>query len=167
MFYVVHSVEGTAMSVAPFEDPYRPASVMPTQDSSAPPVALALIEALEDLAHDLGRHIRLPLALLPIDAPTTAVRDALERALYRTRCGPGGVWSADGLLAEFAAALPPILRDELGPLSHAVAQAEHLLDEPIDSTPLAREAIRRRVEAVPEAIAELHDRWQARALGGP
>lgn len=41
------------------------------------------MDALLDLSHDLGKYLRLPLALLPVDAGPAEVREALawDRAL--------------------------------------------------------------------------------------
>lgn len=65
-----------------------------------------LADLLDDLQHDLGKHARLPLAMLPIDAPTDAVRDALVRGLQRTKAGPAGTVSAGELWQRFCQAVP-------------------------------------------------------------
>jgi len=58
-----------------------------------------LIELLEDLRHDLGKHLVLPLRLLPADADDAAVRAAARTALLRTRRGPDGATDAEALWA--------------------------------------------------------------------
>lgn len=60
-----------------------------------------LAERLADLRHDLGKHIRLPLALLRADAPAAEVREALATGLLRTRRGPDGVRTARQLWEKF------------------------------------------------------------------
>lgn len=68
-----------------------------------------VLDALLDLKHDLGKYIRLPVAMLPADAGDADLRQALETALNRTRSGPEGVRSAaelwDGFVEEVGAAL--------------------------------------------------------------
>ena len=44
-----------------------------------------LLDILMDLQHDLGKYIRLPLAMLPADPSADQLKDALEQALLRTR----------------------------------------------------------------------------------
>lgn len=44
-----------------------------------------LEDALAELAHDLGKYVRLPLAWLPADASAADVRSAAEQALFATR----------------------------------------------------------------------------------
>ena len=46
-----------------------------------------LADLLLDLAHDLGKYIRMPLAFLPKDAPNPQVHAALQKALLGTRPG--------------------------------------------------------------------------------
>ncbi len=111
-----------------------------------------LLEALFDLAHDLGKYLRLPLAWLPAEATEAEVRVALERALLRTREGAAGVVSARALWDRF--------REETGggaegldsfpALAAAVAQAlswEDRLAGPID-----RAAALHDLSAVGDAI---------------
>ena len=51
----------------------------------------ALVEALYDLKHDLGKYIRLPVAMLPSDATEGEVASAVMQGVERTRSGPRGV----------------------------------------------------------------------------
>lgn len=60
-----------------------------------------LLEALLDLKHDLGKHLLLPLALLPRSADARTVRQAALQALTRTRRGRCGDCSARQLWARF------------------------------------------------------------------
>lgn len=63
----------------------------------------AVLELLFDLKHDLSKHLRLPLGMLPADAAPSAVRAALEEGLCRTRPGPGGARSARAIWEAFLA----------------------------------------------------------------
>lgn len=47
-----------------------------------------LPDLLLDLAHDLGKYLRMPLAFLPRDAPPHEVHAAVRKALLETRPGP-------------------------------------------------------------------------------
>ena len=61
------------------------------------------LELLDDLLHDLGKYIALPVNMLPKAAPVEDFRLALEAALKRTRKGPTGVQSARQIWVEFVA----------------------------------------------------------------
>jgi hypothetical protein len=136
---------------------------VPAADPNTPPplpcavIDLDLLEALEDLAHDLGRHIRLPLALLPIDAGPAQLHEAVERGVRRTRTGPRGSYSAEDLLADFASEVPERLRPDLAELESAVSSAMALLDAEHPET--SRDRISARLDAVGAAIANLRTRW--------
>lgn len=71
--------------------------------------AESLREILDDVQHDLGKHLLLPLRLLPADADADALRRAAGTALLRTRRGPGGAVSAAALWAGFADELAALL----------------------------------------------------------
>jgi hypothetical protein len=60
-----------------------------------------LIELLRDLRHDLGKYIRLPLAMLPREAGDEEVRSALRQALQATRRGPAGDVPARAIWQQF------------------------------------------------------------------
>jgi hypothetical protein len=141
-------------------EPAAPPPSGPPPVPSGDRVDAALLEALDDLAHDLGRHIRLPLALLPIDAPAADVEAAVERAIRRTRTGPRGVVGADELLSDFLEDVPALRRADCEPLVTAVAQACDLAR----TRPLPdRERLRTTFEAVATAIAALGVRWRSTA----
>ena len=93
-----------------------------------------LVDALSDLRHDLGKYLRLPLAMLPAGAAADAVREAARAALLRTRRGPRGVSSAAEIWAEARPELEPLDRWRAGgPLVDAVDAAlrwTHRLDAP-------------------------------------
>jgi hypothetical protein len=84
-----------------------------------------LIDAILDLAHDLGKHIRLPVSMLPEDAPQPELREAVLRAIGRTRSAPGGTLSARSLWEAFAAEAGPAVsgRPAFEPLRAAVERA--------------------------------------------
>ena len=44
-----------------------------------------MLDALYDLKHDLGKYIRMPVAMLPADAPVQELREALHAAIFATR----------------------------------------------------------------------------------
>jgi len=62
----------------------------------------ALEECLFDLKHDLGKYVKLPLGMLPKDAPWDQVVAQVRLAVYETRKGPRGVISAADLFSAFA-----------------------------------------------------------------
>lgn len=62
-----------------------------------------LVDALLDLQHDLGKYLRLPLAMLPPDASEDDLRQAAADALLRTRRGPTGVTPAATVWRDFLA----------------------------------------------------------------
>ena len=62
-----------------------------------------LLDSLYDLQHDLGKHIRLPVALLPEDAEPSAVRQAIGAALRRTGQHQGKPKGAKIIWREFCA----------------------------------------------------------------
>ena len=59
----------------------------------------ASLEDLEDLAldlqHDLGKYVRLPVAMLPKDCDDDALRAAVIVGVRHTRRSPRGVRSAE------------------------------------------------------------------------
>ena len=83
----------------------------------------AVLDALLDLQHDLGKHIRLPVAMLPSDAPPEDVRAALEQALFRTRTSAAGTQGARDLWRRFLAETRDGVGIDLGALRAAVAAA--------------------------------------------
>ena len=112
-------------------------------------------ELLEDLAHDLGRHVRLPLTLLPDGAAATDVREALRRAVFRTRTASGGAQGAAELLAVHVAATPAEQRPTLAGLRAAVARAVDLASQS-ESDPLPPlSEVRAVVSAIGREIAVL------------
>ena len=124
--------------------------MMPQMDDDA-------MDALMDLSHDLGKYLRLPLAMLPDGAGPAEVKGAVETALLRTRVGPTGIRAAreiwDGLRAEIAGPLAgsPGFQD----LEDAVERAlgwERTLD---GGGEIDRAAVTADFEAVAERIRAL------------
>ncbi len=60
-----------------------------------------ILDDLDDLLHDLGKYIVLPISLLPDTATQDELRSALDTALFRTRRGPTGVQSAESIWTSF------------------------------------------------------------------
>ncbi|MBI5495215.1 MAG: hypothetical protein HY904_09300 [Deltaproteobacteria bacterium] len=94
----------------------------PPHPSSAPPDPR---ELLADLAHDLGKYLRMPVAFLPAAASDDEVRDAARRALLETRVTPTGTRGARALWEAFLAEGGDALRGREGfdELERAVARA--------------------------------------------
>ena len=117
-----------------------------------------LAETLYDLNHDLGKYIKLPLAMLPKDATQTQIARAVRRGIDETRNGPRGVVSAEMLIDRFDSEWGELLRgrstyDALKQaVERAVAWAAIAVDEP-ESLP--RETVMADLNAVSEAISML------------
>jgi hypothetical protein len=73
-----------------------------------------LLELLVDLKHDLGKYIRLPVAMLPRDAGADEVRAALRQALLSTRKSATGTRSARQIWEAFLAEAGDRLRESPG-----------------------------------------------------
>jgi hypothetical protein len=118
-----------------------------------------LLDALFDLKHDLGKYIRLPVAMLPADSTAADLRQALGRALLKTRQGPRGdrpareIWTA--FTEEVGRAVDE--RETAGQLRRAVERAlgweRALADD--DDTPLDRAALEADLTAVSRCIQAL------------
>ena len=117
---------------------------------------VAVIDLLEDLEHDLGKYIRLPLAMLPRDASNADIRVAVERALLQTRRTHTSTQSASEIWSKFQRAAGPQLRDRPGyrvlieAIERALAWAVELDREP--SAPIDRPRLERDLGAVGQAI---------------
>ena len=62
-----------------------------------------ILELLDDLQHDLGKYVQLPLIMLPKDAEASVVRSAAYSALFETRRSSKGIESAEVLWTDFRA----------------------------------------------------------------
>ena len=116
------------------------------------------LELLDDLLHDLGKYIALPINMLPKGAHVEEFRLALEAALKRTRNGPTGAQSARQLWAEFVADSGNAYEARRGwsRLQSAVDAAlawEHKLSTGVDT--LNRAQAQRDLNDVATAIREL------------
>lgn len=128
------------------------------------PLDQALCDVLSDLRHDFAKYLCLPLRMLPRDASTVAVGDALEEALLRTRRGPSGVLGARELYASF--------RRELSELGAAEERLQHF--DTVVANALRWEAVlgkgaaieRAAIEQDFNAVAQLIETWQAEVCGG-
>ena len=113
-----------------------------------------LVDALADLRHDLGKYLRLPLAMLPAQATEGELREAARTALLRTRRGPRGASTAAELWAEGRAELEPLDRFDRGAAVVAAVEAALSWVPRLDG-PLDRGALQRDLGSVSEAIADL------------
>jgi len=59
------------------------------------------LESLDDLLHDLGKYIALPITMLPPTAHHTELRDAVQSALLKTRTSPMGTQTAQAIWDTF------------------------------------------------------------------
>ena len=116
-----------------------------------------LIDAILDLEHDLGKHIRLPVALLPEDAGDSELRETVLRAIGRTRSGPRGTCSARALWEAFAGevggalASHPAFEALRGAVERAIAWERRAAEGEI----LDRRALEADLAAVGERIRAL------------
>ena len=114
-----------------------------------------LLDALMDLKHDLGKYIRLPIAMLPREAGAHDVRLALETCLRNTRKGGGGVLSArliwDSFLEEVGSDLEPF--ETFHNLKKVVSRALSLEDQ-LENTAvhIDRQDVEAKLSAVKGAI---------------
>lgn len=113
-----------------------------------------LIDVLEDLKHDLGKYLVLPLSMLSDDAGADAIIAAVEEGLLRTRRGPRGSQSARSLWEAFADEVGPAVLAE--PAAVVVAQAvERALgwqDALSAPAPIVREQVVRDFRAVGDSM---------------
>jgi len=115
------------------------------------------VDLLADLAHDLGKYLRLPLAWLPAEADEAAVRAAAHEALLETRRRGNEVTPALALWDGFLRDVGENLNDFSGwpelvaVVERALSWAERL-DGPLDRAELAAD-----LGAVAPAIRALLD----------
>lgn len=104
-----------------------------------------LEEVLDDLRHDLGKYLQLPLRMLPQAATQAQLRAALSQALLHTRTHGSHSQSARTLWlerrAELAARAPgPRFAELEAAVESALAwQAALAGDEPLDSARIERD----------------------------
>jgi len=116
-----------------------------------------IVDAILDVKHDLGKYIRMPIAMLPEDATDTAVREALLQALRRTRVGPRGVRSARSIWDDFEAEVAPSLGKEptFVALADAVARALAWEERAVGAAPIDLRSLEAEFAAVGARIQEL------------
>ena len=117
-----------------------------------------LLDLLADLQHNLGKYIRLPMAMLGEGAGEEQYRTALKCALLQTRRGPSGVLSAQQIWDDFVQEAGGRLRGmvEFKALVTAVKQAlawEIYIDP--GSPPMPVADIQDDLASVSEAIRHL------------
>lgn len=114
-----------------------------------------LLDLLSDLQHDLGKHARMSIALLPADVPLAQLQVAVQQALLHTRHGPTGSRSAAQLWQDFVAAAGTEWRvyDHAPVLETAVLRALAWRDVPVVA--LHRQNIEADLLAVAQAIRAL------------
>jgi len=115
------------------------------------------MERLLDLAHDLGKYLRLPLTMLPPSADQAQLRTALQMALLQTRRKQGQSVSARELWGGFRQELAPAFEGQPAfvALEAAVARALAWEDALSGARPLDRAAAERDLRAVGDAIERL------------
>ncbi|MBU1433030.1 hypothetical protein KKF91_21040 [Myxococcota bacterium] len=117
---------------------------------------LDLEDALDDLHHDLGKYIALPLSLLPLGASQAALREALRRGLLETRRVGGACQGAEALWRGFLEEAPQARsRAGFAALEAAIAAALAWIPRLEDEAPLDEARARADLTAVRAAIRAL------------
>jgi hypothetical protein len=116
-----------------------------------------IVDAVLDVKHDLGKYIRMPIAMLPVGAPDALVRVALLQALQKTRTGPKGVRSARSIWDAFSAEVAEVLKEKpaFAVLAEAVARALTWEDKATAADPIDRSSVEADFAAVGARIQEL------------
>jgi hypothetical protein len=120
-------------------------------------VTAQLADILDDMQHDLGKHLALPLLMLPSDADDDTVREAARTALWSTRRGPTGTVDAERMWNDFRATIAgdaATLGGWLGLVS-AIERALAWRARLDDPRPLGRAALVADLSAVGDAIRAL------------
>jgi len=116
-----------------------------------------IVDAILDVKHDLGKYIRMPIAMLPDDATDSALKEALLQALQRTRTGPKGPRSARSIWEGFAAEVGTALGKEpaFGAAAEAVERALAWEARAAGTAPIERRSVEADFAAVGARIQEL------------
>jgi hypothetical protein len=116
-----------------------------------------IVDAVLDVKHDLGKYIRMPIAMLPAGAPDAAIRAALLQALLRTRTGPNGALSARSIWDAFSAEVAEALQEEpaFAALAESVVRALAWEDKAAAAEPIDRSSVEADFAAVGARIQEL------------
>ena len=117
-----------------------------------------LLDLLADLQHNLGKYIRLPMAMLGEGAGEEAYRGALKSALLETRKGPSGVLSAQQIWDDFVKEAGGRLRG-LGEFKALVSAVKRALEWEVyvdpGSPPMPIADIQDDLASISEAIRHL------------
>ena len=117
-----------------------------------------LIDLVLELQHDLGKYLRLPVAMLPAESGPEDLRAAVVEAVYRTRRGPRGERGAQEIWHDLGAESAGGL-DAFGAwerVGRAVEQALGLGAQARSGAPLpSREDALAQLSEVASASAEL------------
>jgi hypothetical protein len=118
-----------------------------------------IVDAILELGHDLGKHILLPVAMLPEDASEAELREVALRALGRTRSGPTGIRSARSIWEAFETEAGETLGDRptFARLGKAVGRALAWEGRATAGVALNRRDLTADLRAVGERIRELLD----------
>ena len=116
-----------------------------------------LVELLQDLQHDLGKYLRMPLAFLPEGASEGDVVAAIRKGLFETRRSGDGVVTASELWERFLEQAKNDLEGEAAfdTLTHTVERAlawEALVKG--EAVEVDRERARKDFDAVGAAIRD-------------
>ena len=127
----------------------------------------SLVDRLDDLRHDLGKYLRLPLAFLPPGAPEPEVRQAVSDGLFATRRQGQQVRTARAMWEAFWGDLPGSIRSSgaLRALGESVERAlawEKRLDDP---EPIDRALAWRDLNGVGDAIGRCLETVAREELG--
>lgn len=120
-----------------------------------------MLELLDDLQHDLGKHLRLPLAMLAPNSSKAQLHVAVQDALLRTRHGPNGVQSAEMLWQQFLQAAGPEFDSYPSARLARASVANALIWQNASADELQRSEIEADFLAVAQAIRELRAEVQA------
>lgn len=119
------------------------------------------------MQHDLGKHLALPLLMLPSDADDDTVREAARTALWSTRRGPTGTVDAERMWSDFRAAIAGEAATLAGwpGLVSAIERALAWRGRLEDPKPLGRAALVADLSAVGDAIRALRAEMAAETEG--
>jgi len=123
-----------------------------------------IVDALDDLQHDLGKYLRLPLAFLPADASAEDVREAARRALFETRRAGAVIDDAASIWGRFREEMNGAL-DALPTFHTLTTQVDRALEwsQPLREHQAAIDRLRIEADfsAVGQAIRDLRDAFDA------
>jgi hypothetical protein len=123
-----------------------------------------VVDILDDLQHDLGKYLYLPLAFLPAGAPDAAVREAARRGLLETRRAGAKIDDAASIWRTFHEEVGCAL-DEIGLFQALVLRVESAFEWTDrlreETVPIDRLRLEADFSAVGRAIRNLRDGFNA------